>query len=778
MKKLKFLAISTIALLMALVINIQPTYAAVGDLYDDYNTPTGDVIELLENSEYQFNIVPLDGAPNNLSFSQSLAQDTITIEILVDGGSIAYEVYEGDSSYWDNFTTQSFTFETTTATDIEIYADSSTNMQIMDQFIENYDIQVIWLGNTEPVDTVAPEYTYSSAEIDTPYYDLVTVSEIQAQLQAVDDVDGDVSSSITVYEDQYTSITPKVIGDEYFVMYSVEDSSGNAAYLRVDINVIDDRKPVLENGQDTYQDGASFNFTWYDDDYVYATNEMTLFTDNSGIYDEYYGSITFNSQSAIDAGWTFTSSGDWATFDPEVPGTYTLGNTATDPSGNSITFTYNVTVLDNASPVINGPSELTKEAVGFSVSDVLASYTATDIEDGNLTVTVDSHNVTQNVIGSYSVTLSATDSFGIETTKTITVNLVDTTDPVFKVDGISSTTYSHTVYMSDTTTLQSLIDTITVIDAYDGDLTSAMVVPAFPNFAIPGTSTMILTVTDSSGNATSLNLEVTIADDIPPVINGAVKIVKGINETLTLSDILAELNVTDNVDSSLSLTLELDNYTGNSGNIGSYLVKYSATDTAGNTTIHDVRVWVVDNEAPAWILNDYFVNLGINNPMTRDELVSLLQSAGMIGSDISYTVSFLTDEYSGNESIPGVYDVQMHITFNDGSEDNIAIQLNVEDDSSADDLIIDPVESLSPFQKGIRWIKNAFYDGLDWIKGAWSWSTDKVNWVLDLFRKPEEVIPTGDEITTAMNLPLTSGEEPTVTELPYTPSTTLPLQQL
>lgn len=785
MKKIKFITIFVFALLMALVMNVGGAHADAADLYDDatYNSQGGDVITLLEYSEYQVVIEKLSGAPNNDYFAMDLSQASFTVEILVDGGSIDYQVYDGDSNYWDTFTTTSFTFETTSETDIEIAVSTEAYEQLLDAFASNYDIQVTWLGNTEPVDTVAPEYTYQSAEVDSPYYDLVTVVEIQNQLSATDDVDGDVSASIQVYEDHYTSITPKVIGDEYYIMFSVEDTSGNAAYLRVDINIIDDLKPLLENGQSTFSDGAYFDFDWFDDEYEAVNDALEEFLYFSTITDGYYGDVAFGDPTAEADGWSFSQ--NLGSYDGDVAGTYTVTNTATDPSGNSMTFTFNVTVNANHAPVINGPSEVSHEAVGFNVNDVLADYTATDTEDGSLTVSVVSHNVTANDIGSYSITLSATDAFGVETTRAITVNLVDTTDPQFKIDGINTSgTYSHTVYMSDTTSLQALIDTITVIDAYDGDLTSVMVIPTYPNFAIPGTSTMTLTATDSSGNSSALNIEVTIEDDIAPVINGAVKIVKGISETLTLSDILAELNVSDNVDSSLTLDLVIDNYTGNSTNIGSYLVRYSATDTAGNTTIHDVRVWVIDNESPVFIINDYFFNISSTDSMTRDALVTLLQQSGMIGSDISYTVSFLTDEYTGNESTPGVYDVQMHITFDDGSEDNISLQINVEEDDETDVIDVDVDENLSKFEKAVQWVKNAWSDTKGWFGRRWQNIKDGYNWVADIFRTPEnEDVPTAETttqstITTASELPLTSGEQPTTTELPYTPTTDLPLQEL
>ena len=771
MKKMKFLVL-TVMSFVAISLTVTPTYAWSSDLYDDAteNSNGGTTIELLENSIYEINIVSKSGAPDNDYFGQDLSQDTFYVDISDYDGLIGAGI-GGTGMYWSNdYTNQSWTIDTDSdGTTIDIELSTTGTAQLYDAFAGNYDIQVFWLGNTEPVDNVAPEYTYSQASVDTPYYDLVTVSEIQSQLQAVDPEDGDVTSRIQVYEDYYTSVTPKNVGDEFFVVFMVDDIAGNSAYLRVDINVIDDRKPMLvvTNLQDQTGeefDGTSISLNWFDDNY---NNELDSYIDQLAYNDDYYGYVDFESSTATSAGWSFSRTGDWGTYDPQVPGTYTLNASAMDPSGNTSTISFNVTVQDNAAPVINGSETLDFEAVGFSTNEILSHYSATDKEDGTVAVTIKTHNITGNVLGSYSVTLSAIDSFGKEQTKTVTINLVDTTLPVFKIDDIPTTNYSHTVYMSDTSTLQALIDGIVVTDAHDGAITNSLVVPALPSYAVPGTHNLAITATDSSGNIGTLNITVTVADDILPVINGATKIVKGKTEILTLSDILATLTATDNVDGSLSLELVQDGYSGNSAVIGSYLVKYKTTDTSGNIKYHDVRVWIVDNSAPAWIVNDYFVNLGINEVMTRTELVSLLQASGMIGSDISYTVTFVNDEYTGNEEIEGAYNVVMNVTYEDGSESQLQVQLNVpEVEDDGDVIVVDPEPTITGFQKflnnTIDFVKNIWNS----IKSAGLWVWDKLVWVYD-----HVIVPVYEFIFVKH----TTGPIPTVTT--ETPSTTVTTTQ-
>jgi hypothetical protein len=768
MKKFKFIVL-TFMLLVALMVSTSTTYASSSDLYDDTegNLNGGEVIQLLENSEYQINVVSIDQGGMTFGNMLDIDRNDFTLSIFANG--LIDETMTGGAAYWENSTwiDKSWTIETTNEVSLDIIMETNGPSSLLEEFANEYDVQVLWLGNTGQVDNVAPEYTYSQAEIDTPYYDLVTVQEIQNQLQAVDDEEGDVSDRIQVYEDHYTAVTPKVVGNEYFIMFMVDDTAGNSAYLRVDINVIDDKKPKYDDGIGYISDGSTITLSWYDENY---NNELDTHLGQLSVYDEYYGTVSFESATAEANGWSFNRAGDWGSFDATVPGNYLLNIVATDPSGNSTYIIYDVTVLDNQAPVISGESSVSFSIDRFNLDDILDEYSATDPEDGVVEVTIKTHNVSEDTISTYSATLSAIDSFGRETIKNITVILVDVVAPVIKVEGIETSNYSHTVYMSDTTTLQALIDNIDVYDDYEGLIKNGLVVPELPSFAVPGTHNLTLTASDSSGNVASLNLEVIVVDDIAPVVNGAIKIVKGLNETLTLSNILATLTVTDNVDNNLELELVSDAYTGNSGNVGSYLVKYKVTDISDNTTYHSVRIWVVDNQAPAWILNDYFVNLGINESMTRSELVSLLQSAGMIGSDISYTVTFVSDEYTGNETVEGAYQVVMNITYENGSEEQLSVELNVPEQTSDDVIVVTPEENLTGLQKLWNTLKNivvSIWNGIKTV-GKFIWNGIIVPVYEFIFVKDVDVIPTDDDVTTQI----------TTLTLPFTPTTDPPINQV
>lgn len=786
-KKLLMVFILSIVALATTLMTIQPTYAAESDLIDEASIFTGDGsdhtdITLLENSQYRLTVTALGVDYTDF---QDLDSQGSELELEIISGSILSYYNCNSAGDWADYS-HTETFETTTEATLEFYMSYSIDHTDVNHWLEFVSIELVWLGNTEAPDTVPPTYTYQSESINTSYDDPITVSEIKALLGATDPEEGDVTDRIQLYNDQYTGET-LVVGETYSVTYMVDDTVGNSSYLQIDVTVIDEIKPyfILTEADlmmipddlsgitllGTYEDGDSVSFTFYENA---AEQNLMLqdFLNHLQCYDEYSGIRKFE----IGDGWLGTYSGVaefaeeyfWLTQEYIAPGNYSLDYTITDPNGNSATLTVNYEVLENDAPVIVGSDTYNYEALNDGLEDMLASYSATDTEDGTATVTIKSTSLGQGesewtlpgMGESMTVTLSATDNYGKEITKAITLTVVDSSQPVFKIDNIDVVTYTHNLYMSDTTTLQTLIDSIVISDEYDGDLTVAIIVPSFPSFAVPGTNNITLTCTDPQGNASSLIITVNVIDDIAPVVNGSTKVVKGLTSTLAISDITAELTATDNVDGIISVEVVADGYTGNNSIIGSYVVQYRATDSSGNVTLHEVRVWVVDNQAPAWILNDYFVNLVENTTMSRTELVALLQDAGMIGSDISYTVTFVSDEYVDHEDISGAYDVVMNITYEDGSEEVISVQLNVPEAAEIDDVIeVEAEVSTTGFIKAWNSVKTFFGNAWNGIKsiGNAIWSGAKWSYnnllkpVWEFFFEPDEDL-TPDEYTTTEDI--------------------------
>src|SRR5205085_1052647 len=117
-----------------------------------------------------------------------------------------------------------------------------------------------------------------------------------------------------------------------------------------------------------------------------------------------------------------TSSGG---VDANTPGMYEIIYKATDASDNDTEQRVRVTVVDTTPPVItlNGANPM---AVECHTSFTDPGATAADGCEGPVAVSA-SGSVNPNVVGSYSITYTASDSGGRTATVVRTVNVVDTT---------------------------------------------------------------------------------------------------------------------------------------------------------------------------------------------------------------------------------------------------------------------------------------------------------------------------------------------------------------
>ena len=192
------------------------------------------------------------------------------------------------------------------------------------------------------------------------------------------------------------SVDTNTVGT-YTVTYTATDLDNNTATATRTVNVVDTTAPVITVTGDNP-----------------ATVELgTTYTDAGATATDASGTITVVTTGTVDA---------------NTVGTYTLTYTATDASGNAATDTRTVNVVDTTAPVITvtGDNPATVE-LGTTYTD--AGATATDAS-GTITV-VTTGTVDANTVGTYTLTYTATDASGNAATDTRTVNVVDTTAPVF-----------------------------------------------------------------------------------------------------------------------------------------------------------------------------------------------------------------------------------------------------------------------------------------------------------------------------------------------------------
>lgn len=223
----------------------------------------------------------------------------------------------------------------------------------------------------------------------------------------------------------------------------------------------------------------------------------------------------------------------------------------------------------------------------------------------DILVSVETTSLNEKQIGSYDVEVTATDAGSNVTTKTVTVNVVDSEAPKMETLG-SSQGYIIEVPINGSSDFASYVK---ASDNVDGDVTPFIKSSETLNTTVKGQQDITLTVDDTSGNTTEETYTFVVSDLEAPVVN----LLQGDNVTVdygSVFDLNAYVNVTDNLDGVMTPvvegsvdTLKLDEVQP---------LKISATDSSGNLSEATLNVVVKDISAPVITLNknEITVNVG------------------------------------------------------------------------------------------------------------------------------------------------------------------------
>lgn len=510
-------------------------------------------------------------------------------------------------------------------------SDSSGNEAITTRIINVNDVSapVITLLGSNPLNLF----------VNDPY--------VEAGATALDDIDEDV----TLLIETDGSINTSIKGIQY-ISYSVTDSSGNTANISRTVNVIDNINPTVTFGTngnnvfgksrsttvnvtDLHSAIASIKYAWTTSATA-PSNFSTVFTNGASIATptsvsgDYYlwveaidtegnkivtSSNPFkldNSSPVITTpgnesivinqvnGYNLMTGVSVSDNSSEVlsisvsgnlsriPGNYIISYTSTDSSGNNVVSTRIITVLDVEAPVITllGSNPLNLFA-GSTYTE--AGATATDDVDGNLTTSiVITGTVNTSTVGTYLKTYTVTDSSGNVSTRTRTINILDSTPPTVTFGTNGNATYAKT-----------RSTTVTVTDGESGVLshhyawtTSATapdqnsITTSFANGAtittpasVTGTYYLWIKSRDNATNQSIVRSNAFNLDNTIPVItrNGAASI------TLALGDSYSELGstATDNISGTITASI-VTSGTVNTSVAGTYTVYYNVVDSSGN----------------------------------------------------------------------------------------------------------------------------------------------------------------------------------------------------
>ena len=295
-----------------------------------------------------------------------------------------------------------------------------------------------------------------------------------------------------------------------------------------------------------------------------------------------------------------------------------------------------------------------------------------------------SHVVNRNVVserelGTYNITFTASDTNNNGSSLLVRVIVEDTVAPAINTS--QSTLQYDRSYTESAISKSTLENAIRASDNYS-DFEDLIVSVDYTNYSthynVVNTYILPLTVTDPSGNVTNGQITIRVIDDIAPVISGSNTFDTSYTSDITANEIVNKCNITasDAIDDSVEVGIIGDTYSSNKYTPGNYSIIVQATDDSENSSTFTINVNVTDNIKPYFLINKTTLVVENGYAYTPNEILDAAISSGLIRAD--YTdVEVVVDEYTNNESTEGTYLYRLRVTYNNGLEEYVDINLHV-----------------------------------------------------------------------------------------------------
>ena len=332
-----------------------------------------------------------------------------------------------------------------------------------------------------------------------------------------------------------------------------------------------------------------------------------------------------------------------------------------DPSGNTVSATSVVTVIDTVKP-----KSIAKD-ITLTLSTTSLIITASQINNGSTdncgikTLSVSPSTFNCSHVGKQIVTLTVTDNSGNISSAIATLTIVKN-PPVVKTKNI-------TVFLNSASTVSILpSDVNNATTDFCGALTFTLDKSSF-NCSNTGANTVILKATDIFGISSTATAIVTVQEKIAPIV-------KLKNISLPLNQSGTALISFENIDNGTSdncgiKTCVLDKTQFYCSNIGANTVKVTVTDGSGNVATATCIVTIVDNIAPLAQAKDITASL-INGSYTL--LAATINNAS---SDNCGIKTMTVSPSTFNCSQIGVHTITLTVTDNSGNVSSTLAKLTL-----------------------------------------------------------------------------------------------------
>lgn len=473
------------------------------------------------------------------------------------------------------------TFETEEG---ENYINIEINSYDVENFIFYYGIEVFQLeegssktGYEEYIapleDNTDPSFSGSGAYIKSYNNFESILSIINNHITVIDEVDGDITNNIIIVSDLYSG-NEQTVG-EYLVELSVSDSSANTAYFSLTILVKDEINPII------------LGPTEIDISVSEITNLNNIINDYFTVNDDYSET-------------TMNIIVDNYTANKDVLGTYVIQFEVTDESLNSTSKEFNISLVDIDSPIVisilNIDSFLSNPYDLTAILDTLEfSDNYDDMSDTSVNVISNQFDGNEFTPGTYTISFEVTDGQGNMLNEDIIVSVIDDVAPAISgpityqgsyEEELSYNDFLNMLNVSDNSDLLGLIDMYIIEDTYTN------------RSSMTGDYLITFGVIDSNNNETTHSINITLFDDIAPIIyidNYIVTV--DMNSTFTTDDALTLLiNSHELTEGSYSIKKLFDEYSGNELNEGTYIYLLEFTSDTGDIFEKEFLVKVIDED--------------------------------------------------------------------------------------------------------------------------------------------------------------------------------------
>jgi len=572
-------------------------------------TVAGDTVDTSVLGDYTITFDAVDTEGNNaiqVTRTVTVVDTTAPVIVITGGNTLNIELNA-------TFTEPVVTLTDNYDADVDLRTTGTLSATIDTSILDA--VYTITYSGTDSLGNVAEPVILTITIVDTT---APTADPISTQSYEVKSAPVDFTTLITNASDNATATNNLVITEtnnvdfdnvgQYEAVITVTDEKGNAYAQTVTINIVDTTAPVI-----VITGGNTITLDYLE---TFVEPEVTL-TDNYDVDTSLKGLGNFSG--LLD--------------NTNVGGNYTLTYDAQDLNGNgAVTVILTIQIRDISAPTFDTITDETIQAgtndIDWTTRMVNVVDTYDDAVSNTITLTEVTDNVNYNVVGTYTVTVKATDTSGNETSQTLNVTVEDTTVPVISLNGSPSMSVEAGTLFTDPGVV--ITDNVAVGNVVVGGDT------VDPNS--PDTYTITYDYSDPSSNAaTQVTRTVIVADTIAPVItlNGDATIYLTVNVD-TYDESLLGATATDSFDGNLG-TITDTVYTPamDTTTTGTYFVDYSISDAAGNSST--VRRTVIIQDPPG----------SSNNP-----------------NEISTTQQFI-DFFNYNRSLVNNFNKEYFILMND-----------------------------------------------------------------------------------------------------------------